>query len=381
MRACPTPSAFDIVCVCDWCYCAGTTAPDLATTPSATTIPTTTTAATKATVPSTATVVTKATIPATTAAVPAETPPATVIITSAKNAAITAHQPTIDILGTAATAPDQSAKGTEPATSSFASADASWQDAAAIATASSGKESPGSGSPQRAGHGTTLVTDTLRPGATGSSATTTRPIDVDATGSDDDEDRGSMVGVIVSLVVLAVCGLVAGVALVWRHHWRKSKDALIRRHTLNRLQRQQHAAAHVDNHGFQPDKALPATPGYVEDSSIQVNQGSMDYAIPLDTDPTYAASVDDTGYGAPLTTATADPTYSQPLEREPGGAHYAATPLTTAYNAAGGVHYAATPLTTADEETNGARYGASLTTAGSIYSVPLDAHSANDSQT
>ena len=254
--------------------------------------------------------------------------------------------------------------------------------------------------------------------------TTTRQIDADATGSDDNEDGGSdenedggsddnkgggsMMGFIIAVVVLAVCGVVAGVALSWRLHWRNSKDAVLRRHTLNRSQR------HVDNPGFQPDKELPATPGYVEDSSSHANQGCMDYATPLDTDPTCATSVDDTGYGAPHTTASADPTHSQPLDLETGSGHYAATPLTTADGAAGGAHYAATPLTTADGATSSARYadtplttsdratgsayyaatplttadgetnialyGAPLTTAGSIYSVPLDAHSANDSQ-
>ena len=191
-----------------------------------------------------------------------------------------------------------------------------------------------------------------------------------------------MVGVIVGVVMLAVCSVVAGVALIRRYYWRKSKDAALRRYTLNRSQRQQQPeGTHVDNPGFQPDdNVLPTTPGYVEGSSIQVNQGCMDYETPLDTDPTYATSVDDTGYGAPLTTATADPTYSQPLTLEPGSDHDASTPLTTADDATGSAHYAAVPLTTADEETNGARYGVSLSTAGSIYSMPLDAHSANDSQ-
>ena len=59
------------------------------------------------------------------------------------------------------------------------------------------------------------------------------------------------------------------------------------------------------------------------------------------------------GYG--LTTATADPTYSQPLDLEAGSAHYAATPLTTA-----------------DEVAGNADYGALLTTADSTYATPHD---------
>ena len=229
-------------------------------------------------------------------------------------------------------------------------------------------------------HGATLMANASHPGAAGSLVTTTRPIDAEETGSDDNEDRGSMMGVIVGVVVLVVFCVVAGVALIWRHHWRKSKDAVLRRHTLKRSQHQQHTATHVNNPGFQPDGVLPTAPGYVEDGSIQVNQGRVEYAVPLTTDPTYATSVDDARYGAPLTTATTDPTYSQPLDLETGSAHYAASPLTTADDATGSAHYAATPLTTADEEMSSAGFGASLTTAGSIYSVPLDAHNAKDSQ-
>ena len=144
-------------------------------------------------------------------------------------------------------------------------------------------------------------------------------------------------------------------------------------------QRLQHAAIHVENPGFQSDGILPATSGYVEGSSIQVNLGTVEYMIPV-------------------TTATAAPTYSQPLDLEAGSARYAATPLTTAGELAGSAyagyglttatadptysqpldleagsaHYAATPLTTADEVAGNADYGALLTTADSTYATPHD---------
>ena len=166
-------------------------------------------------------------------------------------------------------------------------------------------------------------------------------------GSGDDKDESSMMLVIVVVAVLSFCVVAAVVARICRWHWRRSKDAVLRRHTLNSLQQQQHAAAHVGNPGFQPNKVLPAIPGYVQDSCTQANQGSADYAMPLNTDPTYAMCVDDAGYLSPRTTTADGPTYSQPLDLGTSDAHYAAVPLTSA-DEARGAHYAAVPLTTAD---------------------------------
>ena len=168
-------------------------------------------------------------------------------------------------------------------------------------------------------------------------------------------DTYSTTGIVVAVVVFAFCAVGAGVALIWRYLWRRSKDAVLRRHTHIRSERPQHAANHVDNPEFRADSILPATPGYVEDSSIQVNQGPVKYATPVNTRTQPSVGVGDARYGVPLTTATADPTYSQPLDVEAGSAHYAATPLTTA-----------------DEVTGSAGYGTLLTTADSTYATPHD---------